>query len=237
MRKKAHEINNEKYETFTGFGAKPVFLYFDYPTNDKTDQQAAFEKRNEIIDMIEEKILGECGSGKEIGVLLGGAMGAYRAYIDLLLYDEQLFIEKACRLLKDEPMMILYKEFVHNGNEFPLFGYDDSKLEMRLQYLHECEAHNKIIDIILKLPKMNYTQTGIYARALNNVDQYEKAKTVLDSIRAQGENDATWHYRYGFALCNLNEFDRALTHFRRVVELGESDDGFIAECERNIFHS
>ena len=117
--------SDNAYNTFAAFGARPMFLYFDYPANDEA-RQAAFDKRNQIMDMIEEKILGERGSGKEIGVLLGGAMGIYRAYIDLLLYDEQLFIEKARELLKDEPMAILCKEFIHGGNEIPLFGHDDS---------------------------------------------------------------------------------------------------------------
>ena len=143
--------SDNAFKTFTDFGAKAVFLYFDYPTNDKSDQQAAFERRNAIMDKIEEEVLGERGSGKEIGVLLGGAMGAYRAYIDLLLYDEETFIEKTRELLKDEPLMIFCKEFIHDGKEFPLFGYDDSKFEERLQYLHECGAHLKILDILSKM--------------------------------------------------------------------------------------
>ena len=222
---------DDTYKTFTSFGARPLFLYFDYPTNDKADQQAAFEKRNEIMDRIEAEILGERGSGKELGLLLGGAMGAYRAYIDLLLYDEEAFIEKARILLKDEPMMILCKPFIHNGGEFPLFGYDDPNLEARLRYLHECGAYHKILDILEGLPQMNDAQTGIYASALNNVKRYEEAIEALEKIRKSGENDARWHYRYGFALYHLNKFGEAIVHFRKVVELGDDDDGFVAACE------
>jgi tetratricopeptide (TPR) repeat protein len=228
------DYTDNTYKTFTGFGAKAVFLYFDYPTNDKSDQQAAFERRNAIMDELEEKVLGERGSGKEIGMLLGGAMGAYRAYIDLLLYDETSFIAKARELLKDESIMILCKEFVYDGKEFPLFGYDDPKLEERLQYLHECNAHHKILDILDALPKKNYTQIGIYAHALNNIQQYEKAKEVLEQIRGQQENDVTWHYRYGFSLFYLDKPNEAIIHFRKVVELGGNDDGFIAECEKKM---
>ena len=44
--------------------------------------------------------MGEKGSGKEIGILLGSAFGILCGYIDLLLYNQDEFIKRAEEVLK-----------------------------------------------------------------------------------------------------------------------------------------
>lgn len=45
-------------------------------------------------------MMGEKGSGKEIGILLGSAFGVAGGYIDLLLYNQDEFIKRAEEVLK-----------------------------------------------------------------------------------------------------------------------------------------
>lgn len=73
-------------------GAKAVSLSF--PVGERGEKEA-LEQRHRLQDRLEAEVLGERGSGREIGMLLGGAIGCENAYIDLLLYDEQAFREKA----------------------------------------------------------------------------------------------------------------------------------------------
>ena len=98
------------YDTFSAFGAKPVFLYYTYENRD-----TMLEERNALMDKIEAEVLGERGSGQEIGLVFGGAAGQRYAYIDLLLYDEAAFFEKIQALLQEFPRVMLCKEFRAEG--------------------------------------------------------------------------------------------------------------------------
>ena len=103
------------YKALISFGAKPIFLSFCYSVED--DCNTVLQQRNDIMDRIESEVLGERGSGKEIGLMLGGAMGLSRAYIDILLFDEQTFIEKSKALLADYPIMFSREDFVRSGQD------------------------------------------------------------------------------------------------------------------------
>ena len=223
------------YKTFAGFGAKSVFLYYYY--DEKADQKVVLNQRYELQYKLEAEVLGERGSGKEIGLSLGGAMGNWCAYIDLLLFDDEAFFEKAKTLLADTSIMFFCQEFVHNGQTLLLFDQDDDSFNQRLQQLHEVDVHFEIADILEALPEMDYTQKGIYARALNNLNREDEALKVLESVREQGENDKLWFFRYGYALMNLDRPKEAITAFHRAKELGddlEDTDQFIAMCEEAL---
>ncbi|MCL1926779.1 MAG: hypothetical protein FWF95_06570 [Syntrophorhabdaceae bacterium] len=212
------------YQTFAKFGTKPVFLYFYYDFGTKERAEVLCE-RNALMDKLEEEVLGERGSGNEIGLMLGGAMGVSRAYIDLLLYDEQLFMEKARKLLADFPYMVLGKEFYPSGQEFLLTDHTMAGFKERLSQLHEASAHKEIIKIIEAMPAENkdFTLINLYARALNNDDQEGKAVEVLESIREQGENDALWNWRMGFALYYLDREVDSIPYLERAIELGDDN--------------
>ncbi|MDR2904771.1 MAG: suppressor of fused domain protein [Helicobacteraceae bacterium] len=226
---------DESFLTFAGFGAKPAFLYYNH--GGEQNQNVVLEERNALMDKLEAEILGERGSGREIGVLLGGAVGKKRAYIDLLLYDEQLFIEKARTLLSNTPYMIIFKEFYKDAEEILFCDIDlaDPNLNERLYRLHDSESHNEIINILEALPKMSYEQTGLYARALNNADREEEAINALLSVKDEGENDAAWRYRYAYALYYTDRTEEALAEFKRAKELGDQNaDEFIKICEDDL---
>jgi hypothetical protein len=106
-----HE-RDDTYQVFVGFGAKPIFLTYEH--NNETDLTEELERRDVFMRKLELEVLGKRGSGREIGILLGGAIGEKRVYIDFLLYDEQAFIKKLRKFQADFPDMSC-EEFVHSG--------------------------------------------------------------------------------------------------------------------------
>lgn len=87
------------YQRLADNGARPVFL--SLTRQHLEDHQQDLNLRNEIADRLEDEILGEAGSGREIGLILGQAVGLDFCYIDLLLYDEQAFLDRVNRVLND----------------------------------------------------------------------------------------------------------------------------------------
>lgn len=102
------------------YGAKACFLAFPYDGNE--DRSKVLNTRYELEDLLAEEILGERGSGKEIGIVLGGAMGVLCAYIDLLLYDEPAFLERIQTALKRYPYSFYLSEFRQHCELLKLTG-------------------------------------------------------------------------------------------------------------------
>ncbi|MCL2142387.1 MAG: hypothetical protein FWH46_05915, partial [Methanimicrococcus sp.] len=67
--------------------------------------------------------------------------------------------------------------------------------------LHKKDEHQEIIQLISEIPEKerSYQLTGILARAYNNDDQYEEAVRLLLSVQEEGQYDALWHFRLGYA--------------------------------------
>lgn len=87
-------------------GARAVYLAYVFADNkdnnfeDEDINKKLLDERNKITDEL-ESIMGEKGSGKEIGVVLGNAFGVVSGYIDLLLYNQDEFIKRAQEVLKN----------------------------------------------------------------------------------------------------------------------------------------
>ena len=77
------------------------------------DEQTAL--RAELASRLETEVLGQRGSGQELGVLLGGADGLQHGYIDLLLYDTEAFLASVGQLLKDYPYTFYLSPFYQHG--------------------------------------------------------------------------------------------------------------------------
>ena len=226
--------NDEVYQKFMEFGAKPVFLYYYY--DGEADSDDILDERQEIMDMLEEKVLGERGSGHEIGLMIGSASGIDRLYIDMLLYDEQAFMEKARKTLADLPYMFFCKEFCRNGKESLLTDRTVPGFRDRLVQLHDVYAHKEIIRIIEGIPadEIDFGLNGTYARALMNDRQYEKAIVVLESVRDQGEKDALWNWRMGGSLFFRWLVPQSIPYLQKAIELGD-DDPETADTLRKAF--
>lgn len=91
------------------YGAKACFLAFPYGEED--DRSAVLNTRYELEDLLSAEVLGERGSGEELGIVLGGAMGALCAYIDLLVYDEPAFRAAVQPLLERYPYEFYLSDF------------------------------------------------------------------------------------------------------------------------------
>ena len=83
-------------------GARSIFLTYGYDdNNDDKIKREILDERYEIQYRLEKEVLGDKESGEEIGIVLGGAMGIYNIYIDLIIYDEKEFIKRAKILLAE----------------------------------------------------------------------------------------------------------------------------------------
>ncbi|MDR1832207.1 MAG: hypothetical protein LBQ97_05725 [Fusobacteriaceae bacterium] len=102
----------EIFDAFTAAGAKACFLYFPHMG---AGEETAVHIREEILEKIEKFVLGEKDTGKEIGILLGTGYGVENAYIDLLLYDEDIFLQEVRPLLRQYDYAFFLAEFREKG--------------------------------------------------------------------------------------------------------------------------
>jgi hypothetical protein len=105
-----YEASTESADKLKRCGAEALFLLFPYYSAGK-DPADLLELRREIESRLRSKVLGEQGSGEEMGVVLGGAMGGSCVYIDLLLYDAAGFEDKLRVLLSAYPYKFYLSEF------------------------------------------------------------------------------------------------------------------------------
>lgn len=121
----------------------------------------------------------------------------------------------------------------------------DPALLERLERWHREDQYQQIIDAIEAIParRRGYELTCQLARAYNNLARtgetgpLEKAVALLQSVAAQGREDALWHFRLAYALFYLDREEEALPHFRRSAELDPEDPDapyFIQECAKYI---
>ena len=94
-----------------------------------------------------------------------------------------------------------------------------------LEQLHKEDRFDEIIKYVLSLPRdsITYEIAGRLASAYNNTEQYDKALSVLDEWRAQGESDFLWHYRRGYAYFFLTDYESAEKAFGKALELDKDD--------------
>ena len=94
----------------------------------------------------------------------------------------------------------------------------------QLEEWHKNGMHKQIAETLLALPEneLDYQLTSLLARALNNLSQYEEALHLLESIREQGQNDSSWHFRMGYSLFYINGREvESIPYFERAIELGD----------------
>ena len=98
-------------------------------------------------------------------------------------------------------------------------------LEKILQW-HNEDKQQEIVDFIEALPQEErvYEIESAYGRALNNLDREEEALDVLERIRAQGEQDAVWHWRIGYSLYFLDREEEAAEHFQKAIDMGYDNE-------------
>uniref|UniRef100_UPI004056FABF DUF6891 domain-containing protein n=1 Tax=Agathobacter sp. TaxID=2021311 RepID=UPI004056FABF len=102
----------------------------------------------------------------------------------------------------------------------------------------EKKKFEKIIEEIRKIPEgeMDFETSKQLVNALNNIEAYDEAISVLKSIEEQGKKDKDWHYFMGYAYChrpyivngayclNKEQDEAALFHFLKAKELGYTNN-------------
>ena len=96
----------------------------------------------------------------------------------------------------------------------------------QLKQWHEENEHQKIVDAIAAAPagERGYELTSLLARALNNLDHYDRALELLLSVREDGEADPLWHFRVGYSLYYSGKEAEAVPYFEKAVALGYDDE-------------
>lgn len=111
----------------------------------------------------------------------------------------------------------------------------DKLLKQQIDNWTETDEHHKIIETLENLSpaERDFESTGLLGRAYINIGEYEKAIDLLNSIREEGEEDAKWNFRMGYALYYLDRCKEALQHFKKADELDPEDEDtldFIRHC-------
>lgn len=97
--------NTNSYYDILECGAYPLYIsvsFWENRNNLPETKKEIVKLRHTLEDKIQNTILGERGSSKERGIVIGGAMGASTFYIDLLLYDMEGFEEEIEKLIEKE---------------------------------------------------------------------------------------------------------------------------------------
>lgn len=115
----------------------------------------------------------------------------------------------------------------------------DQTLIEQVNLWTEADEHARVIETLEKIPaqEREFDTIGLLARAYINIDQYEKALSLLDSTREQGEEDTNWNFRKGYALYYLERYKEALACFKKADELTPDDEDtidFIRQCNAKI---
>lgn len=108
-------------------------------------------------------------------------------------------------------------------------------LEKQIDEWHKADQHQAIIDALGQIPEAerDYETVGLLARAYNNIEQYPQAVELLESVKEEGQDDARWNFRMGYAQYYLDNVREALHYFTKAKELDPEDEDtqyFIRQC-------
>lgn len=131
------------------------------------------------------------------------------------------------------------------ADEFDECSLEPEDFQEKLQHWYEWDEHQKIIDAIRAIPEseLDFDLIGQLGRALNNADLYDEAIAILKTAEDQGQDDAIWNFRMGYAYCYRTHFtekkkadyEAALACFVKAKALGDDDtDDFIELCTEEL---
>ena len=119
--------------------------------------------------------------------------------------------------------------------------YSPLQIELleQLEEWHQQEEYQKIVDAVNQLNpnEQSYRMMGLQARALNNLQQYQQAVDLLQTIKQQGQSDPLWHFRLGYAYYHMGQEQQALQAFLLSEELAPGNENtqlFIHWCRSAI---
>nr|WP_259548596.1 tetratricopeptide repeat protein [Heyndrickxia oleronia] len=91
----------------------------------------------------------------------------------------------------------------------------------QLNEWHEADKHQQIVDLLSAITdeERDYESISLLGRAYNNLGHYEEALSQFDKISEAGKQDSIWHYRVGYALFYLKQYEEAAQVFTRSAQL------------------
>ncbi|WP_107837805.1 SMI1/KNR4 family protein [Metasolibacillus meyeri] len=106
----------------------------------------------------------------------------------------------------------------------------------QLERWYEEKQHEQIVEAIEQLPivERDYKIIGHYGRALNNLGRYAEALQQLETVKQQGQQDADWYWRVGYAYFFLQKWQKALAAFEKAQELAFDNrvEAYIIYCRK-----
>lgn len=93
------------------------------------------------------------------------------------------------------------------------------------KYIFSSKQTDKVDDILVEInkrfPDSVLNVSNYLALGFNKKNQFVKAKSILDRIKAQGENVALWNHQYSQALTGLEEVELAKKYQARAMKLAK----------------
>ena len=100
------------------------------------------------------------------------------------------------------------------------------KVYQTVRSLHNEGRHARIVELITHTEGFDtdYRLTCYLARAHNNMNNYDEAIVLLESVAEQGKEDALWYYRMGYSLFYKHQdrenLEKALALVQKSWEIG-----------------
>jgi len=172
-----------------GFKAMPRFIFF--ASCDK-DQDALMEECRTIAETIENKIF---GNDDDVGVVTGYAAGTNCGYIDLVIFDKDLFLDAA-----EDVLSRFSHAFLLTDSELPehpvyLCTGKDTDVVRELDSLRRMDAFDAMLSVIEDLDPAEAGRYDIAVRgaaALNGLGEFNTSLDLLYSLIDKGKNDIFW---------------------------------------------
>ena len=90
-----------------------------------------------------------------------------------------------------------------------------------LQKLYDEKKYQTVIDRLLEIePELwGYDLTCLFARALNEIGEYEDAEGYLLKVAQEGRKDYMWHVRIGYTYFLQKKYKNSIEMFRKALKL------------------
>ncbi|MCL5246913.1 hypothetical protein M4I21_13910 [Cellulophaga sp. 20_2_10] len=98
------------------------------------------------------------------------------------------------------------------------------ELISKLKEWHNTGNHLKVVLELKAFSKTSesYLLTNLLARALNNLNLYEEALGLLQSVSEQGKEDRDWQFRVGYSLFYIDGREtESIPYFEKAIALGD----------------
>ncbi len=99
------------------------------------------------------------------------------------------------------------------------FLEDREALIALLDDWHDKNHPDKVIEICSQLENPDYEIVSSYARALNNLGDFQGAIDKLMEVEEEGLKDARWHYKLAYAYDSLNDHDKCLACLNKALAI------------------